>query len=217
MICEIQPRSGVAFRLTRGERLRVIDPRGEQVSDLLAFNADDRGEVISSGRSLDYASRIYLTTGDRIYSNRSRVMLRIIEDTVGRHDFLLTPCSKDTFRIIYGDADPHRGCFGNLAEALEPYGVEPDQIPTAFNVFMNVTIDENGSLTVQPPLSKAGDHILFEAEQDLVVALTACSALQSNNYAFKPIHYEVIVDPPRSDVDGRDRHRLTGGTGAPGA
>ena len=196
MICEIQPRSGVAFRLTRGERLRVIDPQGEQVSDLLAFNADDRGEVISSGRSLDYASRIYLTTGDRIYSNRSRVMLRIIEDTVGRHDFLLTPCSKDTFRIIYGDADPHRGCFGDLAEALEPYGVEPDQIPIAFNVFMNVTIDENGSLTVQPPLSKAGDHILFEAEQDLVVALTACSALQSNNYAFKPIHYEVIGDSP---------------------
>ncbi len=217
MICEIQPRSGVAFRLARGERLRVIDPQGEQVSDLLAFNADDRGEVISSGRSLDYASRIYLTTGDRIYSNRSRVMLRIIEDTVGRHDFLLTPCSKDTFRIIYGDADPHRGCFGNLAEALEPYGVEPDQIPTAFNVFMNVTIDENGSLTVEPPLSKAGDHILFEAEQDLVVALTACSALQSNNYAFKPIHYEVIRDPPRPDVDGQDRHRLTGGTGAPGA
>ncbi len=191
MLCEISPRSGVAFRLARGQRLRVIDPQGEQVSDLLAFNADDTGEVISSGRSLDYASKIHLTIGDPIYSNRSRVMLRIIEDTVGRHDFLLTPCSRDTFRIIYGDEHPHHGCFGNLAEALEPYGIRPDQIPTAFNVFMNVTIDGQGRLAVEPPLSGAGDHIVFEAEQNLIMALTACSALQSNNYAFKPIHYEI--------------------------
>jgi uncharacterized protein YcgI (DUF1989 family) len=191
MICEIPPRSGVAFRLAKGQRLRVIDPEGEQVSDLLAFNADDMDEVISSGRSLDYASKIYLTTGDPIYSNRSNVMLRIVEDTVGRHDFLLTPCSKDTFRIIYGDELPHQGCFGNLAGALAPHGIKPDQIPTAFNVFMNVRVDGHGRLAVEPPLSKPGDHIIFEAKQDLIMALTACSALQSNNYAFKPIHYEI--------------------------
>ena len=58
---EIAPRSGVAFRLGRGQRLSVIDPRGEQVADLVAFDADDHDEVISSGRTLDYASRIYLT------------------------------------------------------------------------------------------------------------------------------------------------------------
>ena len=192
MTLEIAPRSGVAFRLDAGQRLRVIDPKGEQVSDMLAFNAADVAEVISSGRSLDYASKLYLTTGDPLYSNRSNVMLRIVEDTVGRHDFLLTPCSKDTFRIIYGDTRPHRGCFGNLAEALAPYGVTPDQIPTAFNIFMNVTVDPaTAELKVEPPLSKAGDHILFEAEMDLVVALTACSALQSNNYSFKPIHYAI--------------------------
>jgi len=189
--CEIPPRSGVAFRLNKGQRLRVIDPQGEQVSDLLAFNAHDTAEVISSGRTLDYASKLFLSTGDPLYSNRSNVMLRILEDTVGRHDFLLTPCSKDTFRIIYGDTNPHRGCFGNLAEALEPYGIGEDQIPTAFNIFMNVVVAGDGALTVEPPLSRAGDHVLFEAEQDLIVALTACSALQSNNYAFKPIHYQV--------------------------
>jgi len=188
---EIPPRSGTAFRLNKGQRLRVIDPHGEQVSDLVAYNADDTGEVISSGRTLDYASKLFLSTGDLLYSNRSNVMLRIMEDTVGRHDFLLTPCSRDTFRIIYGDADPHRGCFGNIAEALVPYGIGEDDIPTAFNVFMNVVVAGDGTLTVEPPLSRAGDHVLFAAQQDLIVALTACSALQSNNYAFKPIHYQI--------------------------
>ena len=189
---EIAPRSGVAFTMTAGQRLSVIDPEGGQVADLLAFKEGDVGEAISSGRTLDYASRIYLTTGDPLYSNRSNVMLRIVEDDVGRHDFLLTPCSKDTFRIIYGDTNPHRGCFGNLAAALAPHGVTEDMIPTAFNCFMNVPVDgATGSLTVEPPLSKAGDRIVFEAEMDLIIGLTACSALQSNNGSFKPIHWEV--------------------------
>ncbi|AWN37414.1 DUF1989 domain-containing protein [Methylobacterium radiodurans] len=189
---EIPPRSGTAFTLDRGQRLTVIDPQGEQVADLLAFRRDDTDEVISSGRTLDYASRIFLTTGDKIYSNRSNVLLEIVADTVGRHDFLLTPCSADTFRIIYGDTEPHRGCFGNLAHALAPYGIGPDRIPVAFNVFMNVAVDgTSGALEVRPPLSRAGDHVTFEAREDLIVGLTACSALQSNNYAFKPIQYEI--------------------------
>lgn len=188
----IQPRTGTAFTLHKAETLTVIDPLGEQVCDLLAFCADDVSEAISSGRSLDYASKIYLTTGDLIYSNRSRVMLRIAEDTVGRHDFLLTPCSADTFRLIYGDETPHHGCQGNFERALAPYGISADRIPVAFNVFMNVEIDAaTGRLTVAPPRSRGGDFVRFVAEMDLVVALTACSAPQSNNGSFKPIDYEI--------------------------
>lgn len=188
----IPPRTGTAFVLSKGQRLVVTDPTGEQVADLLAYNVADVGEAISSGRTLDYASRIYLTSGDILYSNRSNPMLTIVADDVGRHDFLLTPCSKDTFRIIYGDTAPHQGCFGNLAAALEPYGVTEDMIPVAFNCFMNVPVDgETGELKVLPPLSKAGDSITFEAQMDVVIGLTACSALQSNNGSFKPIDWRI--------------------------
>jgi len=196
MIHEIPERSGVAFRLARGEILTVIDPRGEQVADLLAFAADDLDEVISSGRTLDYAETIYLTTGHILYSNRSQPMLEIVADDVGRHDFLLTPCSYDTFHHFYPTLPPHRGCFGNLAAALEPYGVVPDRIPTAFNCFMNVPIDaETGKLCVLPPISKAGDQIVFRAAMDLVIGLTACSAPDSNGGTFKPIHYALGPNP----------------------
>ncbi len=189
---ELAPRSGTAFTLDQGQRLTVIDPRGEQVADLLAFNRADVREVVSAGRTFDYASKIFLTRGDLLYSNRSRVLLEIVEDNVGRHDFLLTPCSKDTFRILYGDDNPHRGCFGNLAAALAPYGVAEDMIPAAFNCFMNVQVDGvTGVLSVEPPLSKAGDRIVFEARMDLIIGLTACSAPQSNNGSFKPIAWQV--------------------------
>lgn len=188
----IEPRSGVAFTLNKGDILTVTDPLGEQVADLLAYAQGDIAEVISSGRTLDYASKLFLTTGDMLYSNRSNIMLEIIDDDVGRHDFLLTPCSKDTFRIIYGDTDPHRGCFGNLAAALAPFHITEDMIPVAFNCFMNVVVDgQTGTLSVDPPLSKAGDSIRFKAHADLIIGLTACSALQSNNGSFKPIHYEI--------------------------
>ena len=191
-VVEIPERSSDAFRLAAGQTLTVIDPRGVQVADLLAYNAEDLDEVISSGRSLDYAETIYLTTGNLLYSNRSRPMLTIVEDTVGRHDFLLTPCSYDTFHHFYPDLPPHRGCFGNLAAALEPYGVKPDMIPTAFNCFMNVTVDAaTGKLDVLPPISKAGDQIVLRAEMDLIIGLTACSAPASNGGSFKPIHYRV--------------------------
>ncbi|TPG54391.1 DUF1989 domain-containing protein [Sphingomonas glacialis] len=189
---EIPERSGTAFRLARGETLTVIDPRGRQVADLLAFNAEDIDEVISSGRTLDYAETIFLTTGHQLYSNRSHPMLEIVADTVGRHDFLLTPCSYDTFHHFYPDLPPHRGCFGNLAAALEPYGVTPDRIPVAFNCFMNVPVDAaTGKLSVLPPISQAGDHIVFRAAMDLVIGLTACSAPASNGGSFKPIHYRI--------------------------
>jgi uncharacterized protein YcgI (DUF1989 family) len=188
----IEPRSGAAFTLNRGDVLTVTDLQGEQVADLLAFCQGDIGEVISSGRTLDYASKLFLTTGDMLYSNRSNVMLEIVADNVGRHDFLLTPCSKDTFRIIYGDTNPHHGCFGNLASALAPFGVTEDMIPVAFNCFMNVAVDGNtGALRVDPPLSRAGDSIRFKAHMDIIIGLTACSALQSNNGSFKPIQYHV--------------------------
>ncbi len=187
----IAPRSGVAFPLQAGQLLTVIDPQGTQVADLLAYNAHDRREVISNGRTFDYEETIALTTGHRLWSNRSNPMLTIEEDTVGRHDFLLTPCSEATFRHFYPDQPVHRGCFGNLAEALAPYGIEPDAIPTAFNVFMNVPVEPDGRLRVDPPVTRAGDRLVMRAMMDCIIGLTACSAYSSNGGSFKPIHYRI--------------------------
>ena len=190
----IPPQSGVAFRIYAGQGLRVVDPEGEQVSDLVSFAAADPREWLSSGRSIDYANTIYLTTGHVLYSNRSRPMFTIETDTVGRHDFLLTPCSPETFTIIYGHRGEHPSCFENLQRNLADYAVAPDTIPTTFNIFMNVEVRPDGVLEIKPPRSRAGDQVVLRAEMDMVVGLTACSAELSNNYSFKPIDYEVL--PP---------------------
>jgi len=191
MMNRLEPQTGTAFELRAGQLLRVTDLEGEQVADLIAFNLADKAEWLSSGRSIDYANRIYLTKGDILYSNRSRPMFTILEDDVGRHDFLLTPCSPETFQIIYKNTQYHPSCFENLATNLARFGISPDAIPTTLNIFMNVEVDADGALRILPPRSKAGDSIILRAEMDLIVGLTACSAEMSNNYRFKPIGFEI--------------------------
>lgn len=189
----LPPQTGTGFLLECGQILRITDPQGEQVSDLMAFARHDPEEWLSSGRSIDYANTIYLTSGHTLYSNRSKPMFTILEDKVGRHDFLLTPCSPETFQIIYNNHAHHPSCFENLCKGLAPFGIKPDRIPTTFNIFMNVIIGNDGELTIAPPRSKAGDYLDLRAEMDLIVGVTACSAEMSNNYAFKPIDVEVMA------------------------
>ena len=198
----LAPQSGTAFELKKGHLLRVIDPEGEQVADLTAFNRNDPNEWLSSGRTIDYANTIYLTTNHVLYSNRSRPMFTITEDEVGRHDFLLTPCSPETFQLIYKEQAYHPSCFENLSKNLSRYGITADQIPTTFNIFMNVEISADGRLSILPPRSRAGQSISLRAEMDLIVGLTACSAEMSNNYKFKSIAYE---------VSGKDSAQSTSG------
>ncbi|MGB3166749.1 MAG: urea carboxylase-associated family protein [Alteraurantiacibacter sp.] len=187
----IPPRTGTAVELSKGMVLTVMDPEGGQVSDLLAVSRADPGEILSNGRTFDYEERIMLTSGARLWSNRSNPMLTILEDTAPAHDFLLTPCSEDTFLHFYPDKPVHRGCFGNLAHALAPYGVPRDAIPTAFNVVRNVPVGRDGAISVNPPQSRPGTFTRFRAEMDLVIGLTACAAYASNGGTFKPIDYDV--------------------------
>jgi uncharacterized protein YcgI (DUF1989 family) len=118
-------------------------------------------------------------------------MLAIIEDPVGKHDLLFAPCSQEMFRLTYDQTEPHPNCLDNLASALGHYGVRSFQIPSAFNIFMNVEVSISGKIMVNPPLSKAGDYIDLRAEMDLVVGVTACAAGKCNNYRCTPIAVEV--------------------------
>jgi len=189
----LAPQTGTAFLLHKGQCLRIIDPQGQQVADLIAFSAHERDEWLSSGRTFDYNETINLTSGAILYSNRSNHMLRIGEDRVGKHDFLLTPCSEEMFKLLGGSGVPHPSCLGNLTSALQPFGISSDRIPTTFNAFMNVQLSPSGGLCVGAPHSQAGDFVDLEALCDLIVGLTACSSEHSNNGVCKPIDYTVVT------------------------
>jgi len=190
---ELAPRTGTAFVLERGATLMITGPAGEQVADVVAFAAADPRERLCNGRTFDYESTTRLGAGNRLWSNRSRPLLTIVRDDAGTHDFLLAPCSRDTWRICYGgEHDDVPGCFGNLARALARFGIGADAIPTSFNAFMRVDVAPDGALAVRPPTARPGDVLALRAEERLIVGLTACSAAQSNGGRFKPIRYGIV-------------------------
>ena len=191
---------GTGLALGKGQLLKVIDSEGGQVADLVCFNRHDVREWLSNGRSFHYNETLFLTEGHTLYSNRSNPMLTIVEDPVGRHNFLYSPCSAAMFERNYGLKD-HSNCLDNLSLALASFGINEDMIPTAFNVFMNVGVGESGQLEIRSPLSEAGAFVTFRAEMDLAVGVSACSGKRCNAGGTTPIDVEVIK--PTGDVTGK--------------
>ncbi|MBZ5715362.1 YqcI/YcgG family protein [Nannocystis pusilla] len=190
----IAAQSGVAFLVERGQVLRIVDPHGLQVCDLYSVWRGQPREHLSSGRSIDYADRLYLSTGDVLYSNRERPMWTIGRDDVGRHDLVLTPCSPEMYRRLRGDDGTHPSCHENLRGPLAAFGVEADSIGSTFNIFMDVRFDPStGKMTIGPPASAAGDCIELRAEMDMIVGLTACSSEVTNAGSLKPIDFEIVA------------------------
>lgn len=164
------------------------------MSDLYLVSRNDVEECFSAGRTVDYNNTLYVSVGSKLWSNRSAVMASIVEDTVGVHDMTLTPCSQETFDILYPEFEgaPHPSCFGNLCAALGPVGVSADRIGTTLNVFMDVWTDRAGELHIDPPPTRPGDIFAIRAEMPLFAGITACSAEKSNNGTCKPIDVRVV-------------------------
>lgn len=189
---EIKPQTGAAFILEKGKYLKIVDPKGGQVSDFVFFNLHSTPEKFSAGKTMDFEESIFITKGNFLWSNLGRKMVEIVEDTNGRNDILLAPCSQETFTIMYNKPDEHPSCHTNLALNLQKYGITYADIPSAFNIFMNVQVSSEGKISVERPTSKSGDYVILKALDDLLIGLTACSAEDSNGGTFKPIHYEIL-------------------------
>jgi uncharacterized protein len=181
-LIEVPAGGGKALRLKRGERLRLVDPHGGQSGDLLAFSLDGRHRM-NNGRTFDYGGGIFLSTGDVIWSNLSEPMWTIVDDQVGRHDFLYASCSQEMYRKQYGVTGHHANCYDNLCEGFRELGLEPGPLPTAFNFFMAVNVAADGRLSFEPPRSRAGDSMELRAEMDMAVVVTACPASTCNGGA----------------------------------
>ena len=134
--------------------------------------------------------------GDALYSNRRRAILTLIEDTSpGVHDTLMAACDDYRYGLL-GCTEYHDNCTDNLAAALYELGLAPPETPSPLNLFMNIPWEEGGGLAFAAPVTKPGDHVLFEANLDVVVAFSACpqDILPINGEARDPTeaHFEIL-------------------------
>ena len=187
----IHAQSGASFRLRTRDVLTVRSPTGTQVADLFCFSSARPLDALSSGRSIDYNETVLFTKGHTLFSNAGVPLLEIVEDSCGRHDFLVTPCSLQMFHMLSHTQDYHPSCHENLCRAFARFDRLPELISTTFNIFMNYDIDQNGKIHLRRPLNKPGDCVVFRALEDVIVGLTACADEATNGGSCKPIEYVI--------------------------
>jgi uncharacterized protein YcgI (DUF1989 family) len=191
----VPARYGKAFSLSKGQTIKIVSEYGTQVLDLWAFNVGDISEFMSMEHTRSRNSKITLGVGDNYVSDRRHPMLCVTEDTSpGIHDTLLCACN----RYIYdemGCTEYHRNCSDNLHEALREVGLSFPFTPGPLNVFMNIPVNPDHSISRLPPTTKPGDYVRLKAEMNLIVAISACpqdiSVINGADRTPRDVHYVI--------------------------
>ena len=164
---------GHAFSISQGSRFRITDLHGEQVVDLFAWVPQTSPYIFLPLEHMSMAyTRYHLrgvqpVVGEHTYSNADQKVLRVVKDTVKVHDMTYMAC----YPGMIEDKPGHRSCKQNVYEAMHRFGMRDIlQVPEPFNCFQNTP---NYSLKAMGN-SKPGDFIEFEAEENLIVAMSAC-------------------------------------------
>ena len=193
---EIPARKGRAVKLRKGQRIKVINTKGQQVVDTWAFNADDTREFMSMEHSRVAMDQIIPAIGNALVTNRRRPILTLVEDTSGGiHDTLFAACDRWRYEGL-GCTEYHDNCTDNLAAGLAELGLAPPETPAPLNLFMNIPVIDGNRIEVRPPVSTPGSYVALRAEMDCVVAFSACpqDLVPVNGLAMQPTeaHFDVL-------------------------
>src|SRR5204862_6502962 len=173
-LIEIPARHGKAARLRRGQTVRVVNTRGQQVVDTWAFRADDLGEFMSMEHSRVAIGRIIPGIGDTLVTNKRRPILALAEATSGGiHDTLFAACDRWRYELL-GAQGYHDNCTDNLAAGMKALGLTPPETPAPLNLFMNIPVLDGNRVEARPPVSTPGSHVTLRAEMDCVIEFSAC-------------------------------------------
>ena len=170
----IPARRGKAALVKQGQVVKVINTHGDQVVDTWAFNADDLKEFMSMEHTRPHILKIIPAVGDVMLTNKRRPILTFVADTSGGiHDTIISACDRYRYKFL-GVEGYHDNCTDNLHAAMQEIGLEAPETPSPLNLFMNIPVHADGSLSFEPPVSTPGSSVTLRAEMDLVIAFSAC-------------------------------------------
>ena len=185
----IEPGTGKAIELLKGQILKIEQVKGGQCVDFNAFNLHDYKEFMHCGRTRTVHG-FNPTEGTFLWSQppRENAMLYILADTYKRNDVLFPRCSAYIYESAYGFHD-HSNCHDIQAEAQREYGLTPDDVHDSFNFFMCTEVTLDGRATITRQATEAGDHVELLALMDVLAVPNVCGAdvMKTSNFGLKPI------------------------------
>ena len=141
---------------------QVLLVRARAPVHLVAFAGADIYERLDDSRSRGNASKLFLTTGDYLISKSNVRMMRITADGFAPH----------THDLATGIC---LGCRPPLEQVLAPHGIQPHDVPSAFNLFKPVRIEgPEGRLVGKPVRLEAEATVELKAEMALIIGAYAC-------------------------------------------
>jgi aminomethyltransferase len=202
-----------AYLIRRGEFVQVIDPYGRQCTDFIAFRQQslDRGveRFVDATVSRSLTRTSYPLPGllDKFYDQDMRPLLRVVQDTCGRHDTFALACT----RRGYEDSGypGHQNCSDNISAAAAPYGVTARSAWPAVNFFFNTSVTAHNAIVSDEGWSRPGDFVLMQAEDDLLCVSTACPDDTTPINGWNPTDVHVRVYPAGNPFKTSMAYRMT--------
>lgn len=191
----IPANSGWGRPMNKGQVLRMT---AKTIIDFACINLHNTNERFDQARTKVYNMKLWITTGDVLYSKLNNPMMTIIEDQFagqGYHDLQYGTCSGPRFarakeegrlnQYHHGDdiPIPDHGCWENLIDGFSQWNIPPEYIPSPLNIFQHVDIDtKSGQINHSPNRPKDPIYVDLRAEMDLAVAASACPDLAAPDF-----------------------------------
>ena len=185
-----KPWSGL---VKKGEVLVIKDTHGQQAVDFLCYDADNTSDRYSATNTVKVQGNVYVVKGTVLYADSGKPLLRVIEDTVGRHDTIYGCCSNPNNKLRYGLVTTE-SCYTNFTQELRKHGMDVTSIVPNVNWFMSVPVLDDGSAGVTEAALKPGSFVKLRAECNVLAVLSNCPQMNNPCNGFKPTPIEIWID-----------------------
>lgn len=189
----LEPGTGRAVPVRKGEVLRMSQLVGGQCIDFNAYNLHDYKEWLDCG--FNRQRGFFTGPGTVVFSGspRGNPMFVIRDASESLDQFYAGHrCNGVILEREYGFVD-HASCQDGFAEAIREYGLTPDDVHDSYNFWMHAYVDEQGRRVYGHGRSKQGDFVELVAVMDILAVPVCCPSELStiNNYHPHPVHIAV--------------------------
>ena len=184
-----QPWSG---QIKQGQVLTIKDTHGQQAVDFLCYDADNTIDRYSATNTVKIQGNIYVGKDTVLYADSGKALMKVLEDTIGRHDTGYGCCSNQNNMLRY-NVETSESCYDNFSRELAKYNMGLESIVPNINWFMSVPVLADGSAGVSNVELKPGSYVKLRAACNVLAVLSNCPQLHNPCNGFNPTPIEVSV------------------------
>jgi len=202
-----------SYQVNAGQYIQIVDVRGRQCSDFLAFHGHRLDEGIERGldsrTTRSIMGNAYPQPGlfGKFYDQDMQPLVEVVRDTVGRHDSFTLACNAKYYEDM--GYPGHVNCTDNFNAQVTAYGIAARKGWPALNLFYNTGFDADNVLVFDEPWSRPGDYVLMRAATDLLCASSACPDDIDPSNAWTPTDIHVRVYDAERKFSMAISHRVT--------